>query len=246
MKKDIEQELKEFLVHELSVNRGTETVISADSLKHYAKNKSIDLTGCRTKKETAVRIAEHLSADEMLKDFNLIGIPRWKFEKKFNLERSEIDVLEHCRVLKRVGTEFWKGYEIPVYSPAEFFKWEESDFREWFDKHIELIFQVRVWTKTADEIGKFDHLLTDFTAIAGKITYKNRADGGYYHYLTLMKYHKVWMPEHCTETYESGLRHTVICPDCGEETEIENLEDGRTLYWCENCGQEYEEVPYPF
>lgn len=195
MKENIEQELKEFLIHEISANRGTGSVVLADSLKHYAENKGIDLTGCKTKKEAAVRISEHLSADEMLKDFSLIGIPRWKFEKKFNLERSEIDVLEHCRFLKRIRAELWKGYQIPVYSPVEFFQWEESDFRKWFKKHIELMFQVRVWTKTTDEILHLDSLLADSAVIVGKTTYENRDGSGYYHYLTLVKYHETGMPE---------------------------------------------------
>ena len=187
MKKDVTDEIHAFLKSELMKSHKQYNKVLLSDLKNYAKHEGINISDCKKRDDIVLKVIAEIPPMKLLEDFEF-GVSEYYFRKKFCLSHEEIAVLSYSGVLHFVGQYEYDDKYISLFSSIEYFQ-EKEEFKKWLKENVSVILPVRIWTKTLKEIDKVldENLFGSCWHVALKKSYKNKFDGGYYHYLVLFK-----------------------------------------------------------
>lgn len=180
-----------WLIHELSKNKGSETEVSKDDIRRFAGEHGIGTLARTSKANIIGTIVKNGLIEELYNAFQeFLHIPHWEVAKYFGLTSQELEglreagVIEYQPIQKKIKGR--NGIYYAAAFPLEVLDLDPDSLKE---RHKQIftdnVFRVRIETKNEDQLPGIVALLSESFEMTKISIYEHNNESGQYTYFTL-------------------------------------------------------------
>jgi hypothetical protein len=182
---DFNEFQKEYIKKQLSINKGSQTIISKSDILEFGKSLGLEIKK-NCSKETALELIYSTgNEDKLFKEFaHLIDVPYWDAAKLNGLTYKQLSDLEQYELIKRLEYTGWKDSTL---YPLSVLAFDEGQLLKiWNDKNKTDFHRTRIDIKSNDEIEPIINQLSKVFEVENvSKPYPHREFEGYYIYLSI-------------------------------------------------------------